>query len=179
MKEVWKDIPGYEGLYQASTFGRIKSLTKYKKVLTNYLQPNGYEAVQLYKNKTRRFCLVHRLVAKTFIPNPLKKPAVNHKDEIRNHNNVQNLEWVTNSENQNYGHCIERMAKSQGKPVCQYDLKGNYINTFYSGGDAERQTGINRYHISNVIHGRRKTAGGFNWKFLNVQPKALSTGSNK
>lgn len=164
MKEVWKDIPGYEGLYQASTLGRIKSVNYSRKILKINLQPSGYEAVTLYKNKLKKFCLVHRLIAITFIPNPKNKPAVNHKDEIKNHNMVTNLEWVTNKENQNYGHCIYNMAVSQGKAIAQYTKNDELIRIYYSGGEAQKVTGINRYHISAVVHGKRKTAGGYIWK---------------
>ena len=164
MKEVWKDVPGYEGLYQASTYGRIRSINYSKIILKKNLQPSGYEAVTLYKNKIKKFYSVHRLIAMTFIPNPKSKQAVNHKDEIRNHNSVSNLEWVTNKENQNYGHCMHNMAVSQGKPVSQYSQEGKLIRTFYSGGAAQRVTGINRYHISAVIHGKRKTEGGYVWR---------------
>lgn len=164
MKEIWKDIPGYEGLYQASTDGRIRSINYSKIILRKNLQPNGYEAVTLYKNKIKKFFLVHRLIAMTFIPNSKGKPAINHKDEIRHHNSVDNLEWVTNKENQNYGHCMYNMAVAQGKTIFQYTQEGKLIRSFYSGGEAQRVTGINRYHISAVVHGKRKTAGGYVWR---------------
>lgn len=169
MMETWKDIPGYEGLYQASTLGRIRSVYCSGKILKNNLQPNGYEAVTLYKNKIKKFCLVHRLIAITFVPNPKNKPAVNHKDEVRNHNIATNLEWVTNKENQNYGHCMHNVAVCQGKPLAQYTKDGELVRIYYPGGEAQKVTGISRYHISAVIHGKRKTAGGYIWRrTLNV-----------
>ena len=106
MGEIWKDIPGYEGLYQVSNLGNVKSLFRYRRKLSIQTQPNGYKAVVLYKNGNKKFKLVHRLVAEAFIPNPYKKPAVNHLDENRGNNVVSNLEWVTNKENQNYGNCM-------------------------------------------------------------------------
>lgn len=164
-KEKWKDIPGFEGLYQVSTLGNVRSLFRYRKILKQQMQPNGYKSVQLYKNKKAKFSLVHRLVAKTFISNPLNKPAVNHLNEIRSDNRVTNLEWVTNKENQNYGHQKEKMSRSQGKTLLQFDKCNNFVASYYSGGDAQRKTGISRYKISLVANGKRKTAGGYIWKF--------------
>lgn len=163
--EIWKDIPEYEGLYQASNLGRIKSLFRYKKVLTTFKQPNGYLSVTLYKNGNEYFKLVHRLVATSFIPNPSKKPAVNHRDECKSNNSVKNLEWVTNKENSNYGTALNRMAHKQGKIVYQLDKNNQVLNKFYSGGDAQRKTGVSRYKISLVANGKRHTAGGYAWKF--------------
>lgn len=168
MKEIWRDIPGYEGLYQASNMGNIKSLFRYKKQLKAHTQPTGYKSVTLYKNHKKYFKLVHRLIAQTFIPNPDNKPAVNHLDENKANNKVSNLEWVTNKENQNYGHCMLKMAKKQGKPLIQYSLDGEKIDEFYSGGDAESKTGISRYKISLVANDIRHQAGGFLWRFKDV-----------
>ena len=168
MGEIWKDIPGYEGLYQVSNLGNVKSLFRYRRKLSIQTQPNGYKGVVLYKNGNKKFKLVHRLVAEAFIPNPYKKPAVNHLDENRGNNVVSNLEWVTNKENQNYGNCMLNMAKKQGKPLIQYSANRDKIAEFYSGGDAERKTGVSRYKISLVANGLRNTAGGFVWRFKNV-----------
>ncbi|MBW1620086.1 NUMOD4 domain-containing protein [Lactiplantibacillus plantarum] len=166
--EIWKDIPGYEGLYQVSNYGRVKSLFRYKKILIPYTQPNEYQAVQLYKSKKSAFKLIHRLVAMAFLPNPDCKPDVNHKDECKTNNRLTNLEWVTAKENSNYGTSMLRMAKKQGKELCQLDQDGKVIDTFYSGGDAQRKTGVSRYKISLVAHGKRHTAGGYSWKFKEV-----------
>ena len=109
--------------------------------------------------------MVHRLVASAFVPNPLNKPAVNHLDECKANNNANNLEWVTNKENSNYGTLICRMAHKQGKTVYQMDKNHRVLNKFYSGGDAQKKTGISRYKISLVANGKRQTAGGYVWKF--------------
>jgi hypothetical protein len=111
MKEIWKDIEGYEGYYKVSNLGRVKSVGRWrrngvsnsyfqkKKVLEQGFKHNRYGRVSLYKNNLREDVLVHRLVAETFIPNPENKPQVNHKDNDSKNNTVDNLEWVTSSEN--------------------------------------------------------------------------------
>lgn len=123
--EIWKDIKGYEGFYQVSNMGRVRSLdrivvTKNSKTL-NYKSElkkpskdkDGYLIVVLYKDKERKTCRVHRLVAEHFIPNPNNYPQVNHKDETRDNNNVDNLEWCTAKYNNNYGGHNERLSESK------------------------------------------------------------------
>ena len=119
-KEEWKDIEGYEGLYQVSSFGRIRSLDKtvickngrefFMKGRIIRTRPNnrGYIMVGLHKNKNFKLCLVHRLVAKAFIPNPDNLPQINHKNENKYYNHVSNLEWCDNWYNEHYGTRIER-----------------------------------------------------------------------
>ena len=106
MKEVWKDIMGYEGLYQVSNLGRIKSLgnnkNKKEKIIKIWNDRNSYLNVVLHKKGVRKRCLVHRLVAETFISNPENKPEVNHKDCNRTNNIVGNLEWCTRRDNSKY-----------------------------------------------------------------------------
>lgn len=107
-KEIWKDIKGYEGAYQISNFGRIKSFQgsdkyhKRKEIILSKGIRNTYEIIQLSKNKTRKSFQVHRLVAEAFLPNPHNYPIVNHKDFNRLNNNVDNLEWCTQKHNVNY-----------------------------------------------------------------------------
>lgn len=116
MEEIWKDIKDYEGLYQVSNLGRVKSLSNIKskreKLLKLTLRTNGYYMVILYKNTKRAAKNVHRLVAETFIPNPDNLPQVNHKDEDKTNNCVGNLEWCDSKYNINYSmgkavKCIE------------------------------------------------------------------------
>ena len=125
LQEIWNDIQGYEGLYQVSNFGRVKSLPKkhdismgkgYYITKERILQPgedkDGYLQVGLRKNKKTRMRKIHRLVAETFIPNLNNLPQVNHKDENKQNNDVINLEWCNNSYNQNYGTCGQKKSES-------------------------------------------------------------------
>lgn len=118
-REIWKDIPGYEGYYQASNLGRIKSLVRIKKansgtymskeiILKQATSRLGYKKVELCKNGTQKNWWVHRAVALAFLPNPNNWPDINHKDENPANNNVSNLEWCTEQYNMNYGTCIDR-----------------------------------------------------------------------
>lgn len=112
-KQFWKDIPGYEGLYQVSNTGRVRSLnyngTRKTKVLKQGTNKDGYKRIKLYKDGKFKVYLVHRLVALAFIPNPNNYPIINHKDENRWNNNVDNLEWCTYKYNSNYGNCIKKL----------------------------------------------------------------------
>ena len=113
MTEIWKDIDGYEGLYQVSNLGRVKSLHHNKeKILKGSYAKEGYHLISLSKEGTQKRCLVHRLVATAFIPNPYKLECVNHKDENPRNNNVDNLEWCTKAYNNCYGTRLERLSKS-------------------------------------------------------------------
>ena len=118
LNEIWKPIKGYEGLYEVSNFGRIKSIRFGKeKIMKLQLKKNNYLDISLTKDgKTKRF-LIHRLVAEAFIPNPDNLPEVNHKDECKTNNNVNNLEWCDRVYNINYGTCIERRSKKRGRSV--------------------------------------------------------------
>lgn len=166
--EIWKDIPGYEGLYQASNLGNIKSLnynnTKKEKLLKTKYDKRGYLAIELRNKGKRYYTRVHRLVAMAFIPNPNNYPQVNHKDENKENNNVDNLEWCTNDYNAHYGTRYERIRTKLLKPVKQYDLDGNYIQTFNSIEEAKKE--VNNNHIGAVCDGKRKTAGGYKWEFV-------------
>lgn len=118
MKEIWKDIKEYEGLYQISNLGNVKSLPKMvgfrkrkEKILKTYYDKNGYVKVILCKENKTRFLSVHRLMAEAFIPNPNNFPQINHKDENKQNNNLENLEWCTCKYNINYGTRTERAMK--------------------------------------------------------------------
>ena len=119
--EIWRDIEGYEGLYQVSNLGRVRSLNYNRTGKVQNMKlgtyPNGYKMVDLKKNKKRKAHLVHRLVAKAFIPNPNPDQLceVNHKDEDKANNTVDNLEWCSHIYNQYYGTKRERQAKSKGR----------------------------------------------------------------
>lgn len=146
INEEWRDIVGYEGLYQVSNLGRIKSLgndkTKKEKILKPQLYKNGYYRIWLYKNGNKKRYLVHRLVALAFIPNSNNLPCVNHKDEDKSNNSVENLEWCSVSYNINFGNRNKLVGeinviklknhKLLSKPVLQFDLEGNLIAEYPS-----------------------------------------------
>ena len=173
MEEIWKDIKDYEGLYQVSNLGNIKSLLRKRvdrnqilqeKILTKYIKNNGYEVVTLFKNNKEKKCLIHRLVAQAFIKNPNNYKEINHKDENKLNNNVNNLEYCTRKYNCNYG----ARNKKHYKKVKQYDLDGNFIKEW------ESIISIKKYFnkpnncgdISSCLNGRQKTAFGYIWKYI-------------
>lgn len=171
-EEIWKNIVGYEGLYEVSTSGRVRSLKFGKtKVLKPAKEGNGYLIVSLCKDGEKKMFSVHRLVAKAFIPNPMHKPHVNHRNEVKTDNRVENLEWMTHKENQNYGTRNERSARARinnpkiSKPVLQLAKDGKIVAEYPSTHEAERQTGIDSRHISKCCKGEYKTSGGYVWKY--------------
>lgn len=169
MQEVWKDISGFEGLYQVSNLGRVKSLKsrgKREHILSADVN-NTYPHVNLCKNFKPYTFLVHRLVAQAFIPNPDNLPEVNHKDEVKTNNCVDNLEFCTRKYNVNYGTGIQRSANTQSIPVVQKTLDGKIVATYKSSAEAKRQTGLS--HISDCILGKREAVGGFTWEVVYVE----------
>ena len=175
--EIWRDIQGYEGLYQVSNYGRVKSLERnftngingctIKHIDEHILIPQnekGYLRVNLYKNGKQKFCSIHRLVAEAFIPNPNNYPQVNHKDEDKANNKITNLEWCTAQYNNTYGTCKKRMAETQSKTVYQYTLDGELAREWSSTAECGRN-GFNRNHISSCCNGRLKTHKGYKWSY--------------
>lgn len=171
MQEIWKDIKGYEGKYQVSNYGNVKSLnyrnTGKERLLKPILQTDGYLCVGLCK--PLKMYLIHRLVAKEFIPNPDNLPCVNHKDENKHNNHVYNLEWCTNVYNLNYGTCRERMREKQlnnpktSKKVYQYTLSGEFVREWKS----TKECGRNGFNQCNIVSCCK---GGYfkNNKWINV-----------
>lgn len=180
MAEIWKPVNGYEGFYEVSNLGRIKSLerkiknngafgkekyiTKSEKVVSTYKNKNGYSVVQLYKSKKREVKLVHRLVAEAFIPNPNNLPNVLHIIAISKGgtNIVSNLYWGTQEEN------IKdrtRDGNDRGVKVLQFDLKGNLINKWKSIAEASRETGISYMNIHRHCKNKMKILKDFVWKY--------------
>lgn len=150
MIEVWKDIPGYDGIYQISNYGRVKSNYNYRKgnILTQRLK-KGYYSVGLRKDGIRKWHLVHRLVASAFIMNKKNMPQVNHIDENKLNNKVDNLEWCTASYNNNYGTRQERVSNTNKlrKQVYKYDKKGNLLEIYHSVKEAATK---NNHSISTI-----------------------------
>ena len=170
--EIWKDIEGYEGIYQVSNLGRVKRYYKNskEKLLKLQLHRTGYLRVILCKEGRMKTCRVHRLVAKAFIPNPDNKPEVNHKDEDKTNNKVENLEWMTRRENINYGTRNERSGKSQrnnkkrSKPIYGINIKTNEKIEFPSTEEAQRN-GFNQGNIVHCLKGRCKSHKGYRWYY--------------
>lgn len=162
--EIWRDIKGYEGLYQVSNLGRIKSLKfKSEKILSPGIISGGYYAINLYKNNIRKQYRIHRLVAEAFIPNPENYPIINHKSEIKTENFVENLEWCSYKYNSNYGTAIKRRAEKKNKKVYCYNADV-YIE-FDSCADA----GIKVNRSASAIHKAAKKGNkcaGLNWSYL-------------
>ena len=173
MEEVWKDIKGYEGLYQVSSLGRVKSLN-YRNTGKEHILKQTicmYYIINLHKNGIHKHHFVHRLVAEAFIPNPHNYPCVNHKDEDKTNNCVDNLEWCTYSYNTNYGNNIQNISNTQkndkrkSKIVLQYDLEGNFIKEWPSTREIERQLHILPKNVSFCCRGFYKQANGYIWRY--------------
>lgn len=166
--EIWKDIPEYEGLYQVSNMGRVKSLHFGKeKIMKQSKDKQGYCHIGLSKDcKSKRFC-VHRLVGLVFIPNDnlTEKIEINHIDENKENNHVSNLEWVTPKENSNWGTRNKRRVEKKSIPILQYDLNNNLIREWGSGKLVNKELNINNSHITACCKGKRKTCGGFIWRY--------------
>lgn len=170
INEVWKDIVGYEGLYQVSNLGRVKSLNYYKTKTPAILKLRiahkryNYMDITLCKNGVKKRHKVHRLVAMAFIPNPNNLPQINHKDCDVTNNCVDNLEWCTAKYNINYGDRGIKFGIKVGHKVAQCDLEGNIIRIFYSIKEAARVLNLKDTNIVATLKGKQKKCGGFLWK---------------
>lgn len=161
--EIWKDIKNYEGIYQISNLGEIKNK---EKVLKQYVK-KGYYTIGLRKNGKRKFYQVHRLVAQTFLDNNENFPQVNHKDENKLNNNVNNLEWCSASYNNCYGTRIERVAQNNKnrQPVLLYDKSGNFIAEYFSVMEASRKTNIKPSCIVKSCKKRNYNPRKYIWRY--------------
>ena len=168
MKEIWKDCKGYEGLYQVSNLGRVWNV-KLQKYLKGSYNKDGYHQVYLTaKNGKRKTESVHRLVALAFLSNPNNLPQVNHKDENKGNNCVDNLEWCNAKYNANHGTRNKRISKANSIPVYCFELD----KIFYGTREAERELGINHSSISKACKGKQKTTGGYHWEYYNGEYKS-------
>lgn len=167
--ENWKSIKDYEGLYEISDWGNVRSLNYGRTGKTKLLKPvkniNGYLFVRLCKDGKRKYKYVHRLVAEAFLPNPLNLPEVNHKSECPMLNFACVLEYCDKKYNLNYGTRNQRAADSKSIAIEQFDLNSNFIKRWKSATEAERQLGISCGRICDCLKGRQKTSGGFVWKY--------------
>ena len=183
-EEVWKDIPSYEGYYMVSNKGRVKSLPRNGTIRTERIMKqknlNGYMTVHLRKSGYSKHRKVHRMVAKAFIEKVPGKEIINHKDGVKDNNNVENLEWCTHSENTHHAYdtglmevdleqlkeAQRRSVKSTSKPVLQISSEGALVNEFSSIRQASLHMGVQSCNmIGDVCRGKRKTYKGYKWEF--------------
>ena len=163
--EVWKDIPGYEGIYQASTLGRIKSIKSGGKndvIMSGNSITNGYRIVHFKRGGKPKTFFIHRLVAITFLDNPDSLPIVNHKNENKLDNRVDNLEWCDNSYNCSYGSRKNSQAQKLGKRVLCVEKNLE----FQSFGEASRALNVPYQNISRCCKLTNRTAGGYHWRII-------------
>ena len=160
--EAWKDIKGFEN-YQISTNGRVWSKIK-KKYLKGFIDKDGYKIVDLRKNKKTFKKRINRLVAESFLENPDNLPQVNHKDEVKTNNKVENLEWCTVEYNLNYGTRNEKAAKALAKQVYQYTLNGELIKIWPSTKEVGRN-GFKQSGVWQACNGKIKTYKGYLWNY--------------
>lgn len=186
MEEIWKDIAGFEGEYQVSSKGMVRSLDRYivqkngrkcykqGRILSPGHTKYGYQFVRIgsFYGGKHRDAYVHRLVAETFLSNPDNLPEVNHKNEIKTDNSVENLEWCNRLYNARYGHTREKIAATQKnnaiRPVIQRDLEKRLLAVYRNAEEAYRQTGIDSSAILKVCKGMSDkyiTAGKYLWNF--------------
>ena len=187
MNEVWKDIKGYENLYQISNFGRVKSLDRYdatghhweEKIIKPRIDKDFYCEHVLCKTSKKRVFRTHRLVAEAFLPNPENKPCIDHINTIRDDNRVflnedgsvnyekTNLRWCTNKENHNNPLSVINHSKATSKPVLQFTQDGSFIKKWNSATEVNKKINIASTNISMCCKGNThcKSAGGFIWKY--------------
>ena len=159
-EEYWKPVVGYEGHYQVSNFGRVKSIKFGKEIILKQKIKGGYYHVGLSKNGIVKTYLVHRLVAEAFIPNPNNLPQINHKDECKTNNIVSNLEWCDRKYNINYGTRTEKYSKK----VYQYTLDGKFVKEWKSTAECGRN-GYNHRNVAACCRGELKKYKDFIWKY--------------
>ena len=182
MNEIWKDIPNYEGIYQVSSMGEIRSCDRIDgrghnikgKILVQAPDKKGYKRISLFKDGIYHKLLVHRIVACSFLGEN-KNLDINHKDGNTSNNILSNLEWCTRSENLRHSYkVLGRSGVNKGrfnernkssKPISMYNLNGEYIRTFSCSREASRVLNIDQGSISKAANGIRNKAGGYKWKY--------------
>jgi hypothetical protein len=183
MEEIWKDIEGYEGRYQVSNLGRVRSLDRVcimknglkrlqkGRIMAFFIGHDGYHIVKLCSKSLKVGYRVHRLVAMAFIENPNNLPIINHKDENKINNCVDNLEWCNHEYNACYGSTPQRLSITHknhpglSKPVEQFTMDGKFIKSYPSSKEAQRQTGIKAVNIAMCCRGKYSQSGGYLWRY--------------
>jgi len=181
MEEIWRDVVDWEGYYQVSNLGRVKSLSRkvngrnnkpnviIERIRKQRINAEGYYSLPLNRFGLVKTVRVHRLIAEAFLPNPENKTDVNHINSNRADNSLSNLEWATRSENVTHGYVSGNRTKARGKlnklsiSVNQYDLDMNFIKKHWCVSEAQSETGA--FHICQVCKGTRKTSAGFIWEY--------------
>lgn len=181
--EEWKDILGFEGLYRISNTGRVLSVKRTGRLQDKELKiahdGNGYCYVVLRKNNKSFMRKIHRLVAQAFIPNNDNLPEVNHKDENKDNNNVDNLEWCTRKYNNSYGTRLQKLSIAHKGKIVSDETKRKISNSkstpvkcietgiiYQSANEASIHTGANSNSIRRVCNGKKKTTKGFHWEYV-------------
>ena len=186
-KEIWRDIDGYEGLYQVSNLGRVKSLKRkvyagrgrtrwqYERIMSSgKTNGNKYKIVSLFKDGKGKNFYIHRLVANAFIENPNNYKYINHKDENPSNNFVNNLEWCTAEYNNTYNNkhirVLEtRMKKHIGcRKIAKLDENDNILKEYISISQASKEMGVSNQAISDCLRGKQKHSAGYKWKYTNI-----------
>lgn len=161
-EEIWRDVVGYEGLYEVSTKGRVRN-KKTNRILGGAYNQFGYKRIIL---KGKKY-LIHRLVALAFIPNPQNLPYINHIDENKNNNDISNLEWVSASYNVSYS------IHNQSCKIKQLDKCGNLIKIWDSIKQIGRETDYHQGNIINCCKGKRRSAYGYCWQYANPESQRV------
>lgn len=177
MEEIWKDIPGWEGYYKVSTLGRVLSInfnnSRRQAIRTATRDRLGYLCLTLHRKGYSKTYKVHRLVALAFIPNPNNFPCINHKDEDKTNNCIENLEWCDYSYNNKYGNrprkVLDAYRRNNGskaeRPVVKMDKSGIILGEFISISEAARRVGVSRESLRDCVLGRSKSCVGYIWKY--------------
>lgn len=162
--EIWKDIKGYEGLYRISNTGKVYSVRN-NKLFVSCTCGAGYQKVVLSDNGVYKNHLIHRLVATHFLENPQNLPMVNHIDENKKNNHVNNLEWCSHKYNMNHGTRTERAAKKLRKKIRGTSIDEQEVIELDSITDGEKN-GFSRLGITACLKGRNKTHKGYTWEYV-------------
>lgn len=174
MEEIWKEVEEFNGAYLISNKGRLKSVKRgikwngtirhqEDKIMSQVINKSGYIEYQITYNGKHYSRKAHRLVAEAFIPNPAKKPQVNHINGVKTDNFVENLEWCTNREN--VVHAYKNGLNKAAKTIVQFDLEGNFIKRWINTGEITRELGIGKTTILAACKRKNHAAKGYLWKF--------------